>query len=384
MYGKGGRGRFGNYGRGAGTAGGRGGTQSTPREPSRWFAGINSNLHKMHYVEGNTSAHHVETFLTNIKTYCIATYYPGLDNIFEVGGEYPFPEPPDDPLDQQNVMQVKRWEMAEKRHDEKLAKLEEDIAKLFGTILGQMSPESQDRIKETDEGLNAMRDKDALALVKAIRGTHNTAGQKDAKSNCYEALKHYMSISMKGQSQETIPQYKIRFGNEVEAFTQSAIGAGQEGMVPDESMQCIHFVKTLSYEYAGYKNCWERGIVTKSDSIGDTVKSILEFGKDTVTVHSEPQQKGVFVANQKTSHHSTQHKGGFRPSSKPGKCNKCHQEGHWVKECPDWSKMGYNDGQIEKAIVEMKAKYKAEQSAINAGHVKGASKGHVGGGKARE
>jgi hypothetical protein len=55
--------------------------------------------------------------------------------------------PPPDPLDQNYLMQVKRWRGANKRYEKLVKQREENQKRAYAIVWGQCSPTVQDRVK---------------------------------------------------------------------------------------------------------------------------------------------------------------------------------------------------------------------------------------------
>ena len=115
-------------------------------------------LEGLPYLHINNQAHVVQEWLDEIKKYAMQHYVMGLDDIFLPDGAFPYFEEPEDlgNSEMKNVMLVEVWKRRYMQFMDRTSRLEEDKCKLFGVMIGQMSRESVDKIKQTDRGLEKM------------------------------------------------------------------------------------------------------------------------------------------------------------------------------------------------------------------------------------
>ena len=181
-----GRGRFGR-GRGAGRGrGGRGGYFANRNYGAKKaendvvhtqkFKPHNPDLKTLHYVEGRTSPEDVESALRDWKTYAMEHYIRGLDVVLDPEGDYPDFQEPEEPDEEEgeHYFARKRWESEHRAYRDDIRAFEADTIKLTGLILGQMTPESIERVRQDATGAQAIDEKDPRVLVQAIRATHYT------------------------------------------------------------------------------------------------------------------------------------------------------------------------------------------------------------------
>ena len=289
------RGRFQGRGRGRAQGGGRNNYQrggrinfddqrqyARPRNP----AGQISGLLTLHYAEGRSNAHEMERFLESVKNHCMANLFIGLDGIFEIDGDYPEINEPEKPDDEEGSTEsdkrfaLETWKMEYKHFLDKTDKLESDKAKLTGIILGQMTAESKDRVRQTQDGRTAISEKDPLKLIIQIRATHITHGNRTSGENLYSAQMRYNGIRM-FEHGETIQQYMQRFDHELDALKQAAKIAKDESGVPAEKMQALHFIKRLNREYDDFKDAYERHVIKgRASTIREAIEAALRYGKN--------------------------------------------------------------------------------------------------------
>lgn len=321
----------------------------------RNFTGVVPGLLTLHFSDGRSNAHDMERFLDNMKNYCMANFFVGLDNIFEIDGKYPIVAEPEVPREreQENGMNavVEAWKMKYKHFLEKKERLESDKAKLIGVIMGQMTAESKDRVQQTEDGRNAILEKDPLKLVKQIRATHLTSGNRTSSENLYFAQMRYSGIKM-FEHGETIQQYMQRFDHEVDALKQAATAADEEGAAPTDQMQALHFIKRLNREYNNFKDAYERHLVRRrAKNVKEALEAALTYGKNEPVIEQEIQRRGAFLSAAKVN----EYKGPW----KPGNCSGCGQKGHWKRDCPNphlWKTKSGVDQDVDKAVEEIRNK----------------------------
>jgi len=162
-------------------------------------------------------------------------------------------------------------------------------------------------------------------------------------------------------------------------MTQAAKLAGKEASVPDEKMQAIHFVNTLSTNFSEYKNAYDRNMLkAKPNTVEEAYQEAVNFGadkrhygkKNTDTPAGGATRAGVFVATDKAGggrggrgRGNRGGNGGGRGTGGNGKGSAggtfkkrgrwaiCNEEGHWKGECPQREKSN-SDADLDKAIKE--------------------------------
>ena len=318
----------------------------------RSHTGLIPGLLTLHFSDGRSNAHDMERFLDNMKNYCMANYFIGLDNIFEIGGKYPTIEEPQMPSEEDRTTAlVEAWKMKYKHFLEKKEKLESDKARLVGVIMGQMTAESKDRVQQTEDGRKAILEKDPLILVKQIRSTHLTSGNRTSGENLYFAQMRYNGIRM-FEHGETIQQYMQRFDHEVDALKQAAEVAKEDGATPTAQMQALHFIKRLNREYNNFKDAYERHVVKKrAKNVKDALEAALTYGKNEPVIEQEIPRRGAYLTTPKPN----EYKGPW----KPGNCSGCGQKGHWKRDCPNphlWKSKSSVDHDVDKAVEEIRNK----------------------------
>jgi len=368
-----GRGRFGR-GRGGRGRGGRGGYFANRNYGAKKaendvvytqkFKPHNPDLKILHYVEGRTSPEDVESALRDWKTYAMEHYIRGLDVVLDAEGDYPdFPEPEEpDEEEGDNYFARKRWESEHRAYRDDIRAFEADTIKLTGLILGQMTPESIERVRQDAAGATAIDEKDPRALVQAIRATHYTPlSGGNAGKTLYSAVRRWNKLAM-GEN-ESVEAYKRRATSELEAVRQAAVAAEDEAAVPSETQATMHFIMCLASKYSDFKREFSRQRINPMPTnLQEAMDRVIEFGRDE-------NAKSAFVLY------------GGKGKNKGGKeiedldeapvernqCRFCRKHGHWMNDCEKFQEAAMKfckdgggkkneDSDIEKAINDNKKK----------------------------
>jgi hypothetical protein len=308
------------------------------------------------------SPHKVQEFLNDIKNYTLQHYSSGLHKIFETGGEYVEPEVPAQPHVDATAVQMKIWENAYKNYSYDKRKFDEDKIKLVGTILGQLSKESVDVIRQTEDGREGIDKQMPLTLIKAIVSTHLILGKVDDEQNLYEARRIYEN--MRQGEKETLDSYCRRFEAAVASVKEAASRAEMEEECPNEKLQAIHFVRNVNDKYSLFKDNVQRGIIAIDDTVRDALEAAIKFGEGSAyrpISHSE--SRGVFASTRGRGGRvrGRGHGGGrtsYGPSAKYP-CKICNSTDHWAKDCPDGEKKPAADSAVKKAVDEVRAENSA-------------------------
>jgi hypothetical protein len=90
-------------------------------------------------------------------------------------GDYPQLQEPPLPNQDSAKFEIKKWEISYAKY-----------IKDFGLMVGQISENSKNRIKETDAGAIAVEQQDPRILLSAILSTHLTGNRLGAEHNLYK------------------------------------------------------------------------------------------------------------------------------------------------------------------------------------------------------
>ena len=324
--------------------------------------GLIDSLPYLRYRYGSSvvSPHKVQEFLQAIKNYTLQHYSKGLHKIFELGGgSYEEPEEPEEPEADASPFEIEKWKTEYKNYNHDSRKFEEDKIKLVGTILGQLSRESVDTIRQTEDGRKAIDQMLPLTLIKTIVSTHMILGKIDNEQNLYEARRLYEGI--KQGERETLDNYCRRFEAAVASLTEAAARAGMDTETPGEKLQAIHFTRNVNDSFSMFRDNVQRGLLESQNNIRSALEAAIRFGegktfKSSTTTTGE--YRGVFAS---TRGRGGRYRGRSRATGRSGfgpctkyPCKICNATDHWAKDCPDGGKKLPADSDIKKAIDEVR------------------------------
>jgi len=345
----------GNTGAGDAKAGsaGKDGNRKSFREQ---FVGLIPELPTLNVKDGDCNPIRVQKFMGEFKIYTMSNMVAGLDNIFmEVDPAYPEFVEPDAPDDARRAIDMEKWKLEWKLYSDKVERLKADKIKLTGAILGQLGPNSRDRVEKLPAGRAAIDEKNPLELVKAIIATHLVSSRLDNQDNFYQSQVNYNSMRM-GDT-ETIENYYRRFRGMLASLTQAALAAGKVNLIPDDKMQAIHFIYTLSASYSEFKLAYDRNMLDeKPDTSADAYEAAIDFGLDERPSNRRDRSNrmNVFVVEKRGGGRGRgrgrgEGRGGRGFGRGRGNCAICKKPGHWKNECPE--RQEHED--IAKAVKEV-------------------------------
>ena len=179
-------------------------------------------------------------FIRRMRYHVKGKYQSRLDLIFsEAANDAGYPEipEPDDPRQLEDAFQIqleiKRWEISQKRWGDKIDRLEADKQLLAGFILGRIGPDSHARIRSTALGYEAIEDGDPLEIINALRVSHSQTGTLSAAHNCSTALEAFYKVCQ--NSHESLDMYLERFQAAIRAIFDSnraMVGPSTEVVIP--------------------------------------------------------------------------------------------------------------------------------------------------------
>ena len=323
----------------------------------------------------HVSAHEVQRYLEQFKTFCQQNYIAGLYQVFDSAEpQYPDYEQPQQPEVFANSIEKKIWEIDYHRYRNDIDQLEKDSIKLQAAIWGNMSEESKDKVRQTTEGADAVRvGNDPLNLIRAIRSTHLTAGKIDDTQNLVAAEKQYLYTRMRDD--ETVDAYYRRFVAVVSSLTEAANRAERVERVPDGAMQAFHFMDGLSSAYSDYKSFNDMQMINPQAaprSAHDVYEAVSRLSLSKVSSRQNAYRQGVFVsqANSRggrfSRHNGYNGRGGggrYGYRSGRGACVICGDYSHWKNDCP-------RNTEIKGAIKEVRAESSAGGGKVGGGKTK--------------
>jgi hypothetical protein len=321
---------------------------------------------------GNTiPPHKVTEFLEEIKKYTIRNYTKYLHNVFESPeGVYGEPEEPERPDDPDNVFEMETWKIQLKKYWKDTEDLDDDTLKLFGVMIGQMSSDSLEAIRQTETGAAALNNRDPLELAQAIMATHMTAGRIDDNSNLYDAEQAYYQLKM--SPFESLDNYKKKFDAALTTFSAAAQRANQQGIVPPEAVQTQRFIRGLNENYSHYVDCFTRGMLGEPpQTIQAAVTAIVNHGPNN-TRQNAANTRGVFATGRFRGGRNNYHRGGrgtgrrnfYNSPSSSRPCAICGSPKHWKNECPQRTE-GAEESKDDEAEVVQEIKNQAKNNKKN-------------------
>ena len=342
-----------------------GGGRSSARFPRRQEEpkkGLNKDLPYLDYRPdlGGCKPEAVDSFLDEMRTYVIARFMPGMDDIFDRDNPiYPEIDEPDEPDDDDDRIAMKKWEASYRKYRLDMDRLEEETIKLTGDIL---SRGSKDLILKTEEGFEAIQDKDSLELIKSIISTHLTSTNTDSRLNFHAAEAPYHQLYMK--KYEDINQFYRRFQAAYNSLREAASRVNAEERIPDEESRALHFVSKRTAKYTDYKIAIRRGVIARPETLRRALEKALEFGEDATggrrsNHHYEQATSiGVFITGGRGRGRGRGGAYGGRGGrgarggggGRTGNCHICGESGHWKRECPHKDKK--EDEEIKTAVHE--------------------------------
>jgi hypothetical protein len=204
------------------------------------------------------------------------------------------PEPPLEPLDAANPLQLKRWELAEKVHQAKTEAFADFCAGLYSVILGQCTDVMKAELEARAEfaGIN----QDGLALLRLIRTITHTFEERSNLVNKVNKIKAKF-YSMKQGKYEPLVQYRARYESIVNAMEevnvtvvdpcvleQVAIRNGRtlatatEADKEDARQRVIanQFIQGSNQRYGAYKRELDNGVLNGCDEYPATLADTVE------------------------------------------------------------------------------------------------------------
>ena len=209
MQGRDGKGSAANRGRGRNGRAGHGMARPQPRTGT--IAAIGDYLDVVPGKEVNPGVvtNWFNKFREHIPTVCDT---PRLNLIFGLDATVgPYPEHTEPAIPEANCTRFKTkiWETAYAKHIKDVDQFENDKLRVFGLMLGQMSENSKNRIKETDAGIIAMMQQNPRLQLPAILSSHLTDNRLGAEHNLYKIENAFARYVM--EPGDSISFYHQRF-----------------------------------------------------------------------------------------------------------------------------------------------------------------------------
>jgi hypothetical protein len=301
------------------------------------------------------------TWMRKMGEYAMAQYQSKVHQIFGANGtlgNYPDLLEPPDPEDGATRVDQKKWELAYAEWRKETLKLEQDQVQLYGLMLGQMSDESKNRIKETEDGAESMETNNPLQLLSAIISTHMTDNRLGAEHNAYKIGRLFRQLVM--MPGEQLSSYYHKFTSLYSGYQEAYRRADEE--MPDsafeEGQNALQFTMGLNSTYNVYKQYYEDSLKPWPESIFEAYQEASKF-KPKREDHNAggPGRANAFAMSGRGRgrnrgrhggrggregrgrYQSNQDSSGGQPGSaseygtRAGECYQCGETGHYKWEC---------------------------------------------------
>lgn len=230
----------------------------------------------------------VTTWMIKLSEYIMSSFDSRIDKIFGPDGtlgEYPEIIAPDDPEEGASRVDIKKWETSYSDYNKERIKLEQDKCRVYGIMLGQISDNSKNRIKETEDGAGATLTHDPLQLLSAIISTHMSDNRLGAEHNLYKVEQAFYAYSM--QNGDSLAYYYQRFRALLTGVQEAYRRADED--IPDTSFRdfqlALKFTMGLNSTYSVYKQYYEDSIKEWPDNLENAFFEASKFMPRTTQPH---------------------------------------------------------------------------------------------------
>jgi hypothetical protein len=277
MKGRDARGQSADRGRGRNGRGGRVLARPPPRTGT--VAAIKAYLDVVPGKEVNPGivTDWVNKFRDYVVTVCETSRINLIFGIDATLGDYPQLQEPPLPNEDSTKFEIKKWEISYAKYIQDVDKLEADKLKVFGLMVGQISENSKNRIKETDVGAIAMEQQDSRLLLSAILSTHLTDNRLGAEYNLYKIEQAFSRYVM--EPGDSLAFYYQRFRALLSGVQKAYTRAKLES--PDTSYRdvqlALRFTIGLNSSHTPYKQYYEDGLKDWPESLVDAFSEASKF-----------------------------------------------------------------------------------------------------------
>jgi hypothetical protein len=278
MHGREARGLPGGRGRGRNGRGARGMARPPPRTGTVAAIGAYLDLVPGKEVNPGVVTNWVNKFREYIVTVCES---PKINLIFGLDatlGDYPTLAKPITPAEDCSKFEMKIWEQSYSKYIKDLDRLEKDKAKIFGLMMGQMSDNSKNRVKETDMGAIAIDEQEPRLLLSSILATHLTDNRLGAEHNLYKIEQAFARYAM--EPGDSLAFYHQRFrallSGVQEAYSRAKIDTAENGIYRDVQL-ALKFTMGLNSSYGPYKQYYEDGLKDWPQTVPDAFAEASKF-----------------------------------------------------------------------------------------------------------
>jgi|Transcript_19602 hypothetical protein len=236
--------------------------------------------------------------------------------------EEPQNEPPEEPDDAKDKIEMVKFEAANKRYEDRQEKIADEKKKLFGVLMGTLSAESLAEV-ETHADFKTLK-KDPLKLMKIIEATH-LLGCIGATRAEREAIKASYNDIQQGEKERDI-WFRRRILAEVDRYNN--VMKMEKCPEQDDEDVAYKFVTRLNSSHAGYKLSRENYPKDMPKTIGDAMIEIRTFRETDVSKLPgvDTLVRNAYVAGKAEV-------SGKSSSRANDKCKKCGKKGHWARDC---------------------------------------------------
>ena len=277
MQGRDGRGQFAGRGRGRNGRGGRGMARPPPRTGTVAAIGAYLDLVPGKEVNPGVVTNWVNKFREYVVTVCETSKINLIFGLDATLGDYPELVEPLVPEETSSRFEIKMWEIAYAKYIKDRDRLEADKAKVFGLMLGQMSENSKNRVKETDSGSIAIEDQNPRLLLAAILSTHLTNNRLGAEHNLYKIEQAFHRYMM--EPGDSLAFYHQRFRALLSGVQEAYNRAKQDppdGSYRDVQM-ALKFTLGLNSTYSAYKQYYEDGLKDWPEDLAEAFGEASKF-----------------------------------------------------------------------------------------------------------
>lgn len=336
----------------------------------------------------------VTTWIAKMGEYVMTSCESKINLIFGPDGTlgaYPVITPPADPVADASRTEQKKWEARLSEYNKERITFEHDKEKVFGLMLGQMSENSKNRIKETIAGNTSLENHDPRRLLHAIISTHMTDNRLDAEHNLFKINQAFNHFIM--QPNDTLAYYYQRFRALLsglhEAYTRAVIPIPTEAN--RELQLALKFTMGLNTSYNVYKQYYEDSVRPWPTTLTAAFQDASRFqprrsggandsnsgantnafamrgrgrgrgrggrnpgGRDSGQGRYQPNRGNQPQGDQ----YETNSTGGSEYGTRKGNCHNCDEPGHYSYECraKDRQKMGAGGAQVPTGAGMQKGK----------------------------
>jgi Zinc knuckle len=332
----------------------------------------------------------VTTWMTKVGEYITANYDSKINQIFGPDGTigtYPTITEPIDPPEDASRVELKKWEAKLAKFNKDKQALETDKPKVYGTMIGQISEASKNRIRETVTGSEAMETHDPRLLLQAIISTHMTDNRLGADHNLFKVEQAFNNYVM--QKNDNLTYYYQRMRALVSGVKEAKLrtGVDEEAAGDNEARQvqlALKFTNGLNDSYNVYKQYYNDSVrawpLTLADAFHEASKFIPRRGELAID-HGAHGHINAFAMRgrgrgrgrggripggrdsgrgryqpgrghqpQRDNNDSTWRNSETEYGTRKGECRTCGETGHYSFEClqggQDRQKMGAGGAQL--------------------------------------